>query len=279
MNFHRYRDLGVLLLALAIPFWFLRVTMRDPSEMAGPDRFLLKIAAPVQKVAAAVGRSAGSVVAEYVYLVDVRRENQELTTALATERAKVRELERAAVEVDHLRRLLDFKRSLPVQVVTASVLNKTTNDFFRVIRLSLDKDNVTIDAGLPVIVPEGVVGTTQKASGTTVDVRLVVDAGSGVDVVVERTGARGFVRGTGEDARHICNVQYVERADEVEEGDLLVTSGVARFPKGLPVARVTKIVRREFGVYQQVEASPVVDFSRLQHALIVLTQPEAVTPP
>ena len=41
---------------------------------------------------------------------------------------------------------------------------------------------------------DGVVGTTLKTAGDTVDVRLVVDAGSSVDVIVQRTGARGFVR-------------------------------------------------------------------------------------
>ena len=66
--------------------------------------------------------------------------------------------------------------------------------------------------------------------------------------------------------------KYVQRTDQVEVGDLLVTSGVGcRFPKGIPVARVTKVVRRDFGIYQSVEAEPTVDFSRTEEVLIILT--------
>jgi rod shape-determining protein MreC len=65
-------------------------------------------------------------------------------------------------------------------------------------------------------------------------------------------------------------VEYVQRTDEVAVGDLLLTSGVGkRFPKGLPVARVTEVTRRDFGIYQTVEAVPAVDLSRLDYVLIV----------
>jgi rod shape-determining protein MreC len=57
-------------------------------------------------------------------------------------------------------------------------------------------------------------------------------------------------------------------------GDLLVTSGVGRaFPRGIPVARVTKVVKRDFGMFQEVEASPTVDFSRLEEVLIITSPP------
>ena len=66
----------------------------------------------------------------------------------------------------------------------------------------------------------------------------------------------------------------MERTDEVEVGDLLVTSGVGRaFPRGVPVARVSKVVKRDFGMYQAVEAIPTVDFSRLEEVLIITSPP------
>ena len=79
------------------------------------------------------------------------------------------------------------------------MIGKNTNEFFRVARVTLDRASRDIAPNLPVLSSDGVVGTTLRSSGDTVDVRLVVDAGSGVDVVVQRTGARGFVRGTGDE--------------------------------------------------------------------------------
>ena len=66
----------------------------------------------------------------------------------------------------------------------------------------------------------------------------------------------------------------VSSEDEVELGDLLVTSGKGKwFPRGLPVARVTKVTKRELGRDQEVEAAPTVNFSRLDDVLILVTPP------
>ena len=63
--------------------------------------------------------------------------------------------------------------------------------------------------------------------------------------------------GTGDPARYACKVEMVDSRDEVEIGDLLVTSGKGRwFPRGLPVARVTRVVKRELGRDQDVDAVP-----------------------
>ena len=135
--------------------------------------------------------------------------------------------------------------------------------------MTLDSPGAGMRPNMPVISLDGVVGTVQRVAGDKVDVQLDVDSGFGVDVVVERTGARGFVRGTGDRvALRWCASSTCSARDEVDVGDLLVTSGVGcRFPKGIPVARVTKVVKRDFGIYQTVEAEPTVDFSRLEEVL------------
>jgi rod shape-determining protein MreC len=61
---------------------------------------------------------------------------------------------------------------------------------------------------------------------------------------------------------------------------MLVTSGKGRwFPRGIPVARVTKVIRRELGRDQDVDAAPTVDFSRLDTVLVLLTPPGEETAP
>ena len=280
MNLKRYRDAVIVLIALAVPFWFLRYSMqRDPKQrLTGPDKLIVRIITPIQVAAATLARGLSGVWTDYVYLVDVKENNASLAAQNARLRERVRKLERLEEENRRLRGLLELRKHLKADVVSAQVITKDTVEFFRVAHVILDKPKAELasDARLPVITLDGVVGTTGKVSGDTVEVQLVVDAGSGVDVVVERTGARGFIRGTGDEAEYLCKVEYVKRTDEVEVGDLLVTSGVGRrFPAGLPVARVTKVVRRDFGIYQTVSAEPTVDMSRLQEELIVVSPARA----
>jgi rod shape-determining protein MreC len=274
MNLKRYRDLAVVLLALAVPFWFLRASMRDPRQVTGADKIIVRLSTPIQYAAATLARALSNIWGEYVYLVDVKEDNARLASQNARLRERVRKLEELEEENRRLKRLLDLRTSVRTDVISAQVIGKDTNEFFRIVRVTLDKEARNVGLNLPVISPDGVVGTTLKVSGDTVDVRLVVDAGSGVDIVVQRTGARGFVRGTGDESKYLCNVEYVQRTDEIEVGDLLVTSGVGRrFPKGIPVGTVTQVVKRDFGIYQQVFATPAVDFSRIEEVLIVTAPP------
>jgi rod shape-determining protein MreC len=124
------------------------------------------------------------------------------------------------------------------------------------------------------------VGSVLHVVGDKIDVRLAVDSAFGLDVEDERTHARGFVKGTGDPARYACRVEMVDSRDEVEIDDVLVTSGKGRwFPPGIRVARVKKVLRRELGRDQEIEAEPTVDFSRLDAVLILMTSPGEVTAP
>jgi rod shape-determining protein MreC len=270
----RYRDAGIVVLFLSVPFFVLKANMKSPGNQNAMDRTILRITAPLELAMATIARGVGGVWDDYVYLVDVKRDNDRLSYDNARLREEVRSLELAQVENRQLRRLLQLKDSVPGETVSATIIGKDFTEFFRVTRVVLDKGSQDLRPHMPVVSPDGVVGAVLHVAGETVDVQLAVDAAFGVDVEDERTHARGFVRGTGDPARYGCKVEMVDSRDEVEIGDLLVTSGKGRwFPRGLPVARVTKVVRRELGRDQDVDAAPTVDFSRLDAVLVLVTTP------
>ena len=269
-SFSRFRDPIIVVILLAAPFFVLRANTRDPQQLNALDRAIIAVAAPFQWAASQLARGASSVVGDYVYLVNVKADNRQLAYENSRLSSRVRHLVQTEIENTRLKKLLDLRNTLPADVVSAHVISKDTTEYFRVARVSLDRSARSIRPNMPVISFDGVVGTVHRVSGDVVDVLLTVDSGSGIDVVVERTGARGIVRGTGDRSRYSCRVEYVQRTDEVAVGDLLLTSGVGRrFPKGLPVARVTEVNPRDFGIYQTVEAAPAVDLSRLDYVLVV----------
>lgn len=274
MGFYkRYRDTFLVVLLLAVPFFFLRASIRRPEDMNWLDQSLMRLAAPVQYVAAALARGVSNLLSDYVYLVDVKRDNNELSHEVARLRGENRELLETRAENKRLRRLLGMRETIAAETTSALVIGKDTTEYFRVAEIVLDHPGVAIKQNMPVVALDGAVGVIKRVAGDSATVDLVVDSGFGVDVMVERTKARGFVRGMGDDSRYAARVEYVERTDEVEVGDLLVTSGVGcRFPAGIPVARVTQVIKRDFGIYQSVEARPTVDFSRLEEVLIVLSE-------
>jgi rod shape-determining protein MreC len=272
--FKFYRDLVIVGALLAIPFFVLKANMKSPESQNAMDREIVRFAAPVEVAVATVARGISDVWDDYVYLVDVKRDSGRLSYDNVRLRERVHALEQAQVENRQLKRLLQLKDSTPGDSISAQVIGKDSTEFFRVTRVVLDKGARDVRSHMPVISPDGVVGSVLHVAGDTVDVQLAVDAAFAVDVEDERTHARGFVRGTGDPARYGCKVEMVDSRDDVEIGDLLATSGKGHwFPRGIPVARVTKVVKRELGRDQDVDAAPTVDFSRLDSVLVLATPP------
>lgn len=268
-TFRRGRDAAVVILLLALPFFVLRSNVRDPRKLNALDRLVLRVSAPLQYVGSLIGRGISSIVGSYVYLVDVKAKNEELQHDNTVLREKVRKLELMDIENRRLRRLLGLKEQIGPEALTALVIAKDVLDF-RVASLTLDRPSNEVKPGWPVLTDEGVVGVILRADGDRLEVQLAIDPQLAIDVVDERTGARGIARGTADVDRYACKVEYMKRSDEVAVGDLLVTSGVgARFKKGIPVARITKIFNRGFGEFQDVESEPIVSFSRLEEVIIV----------
>ena len=263
-----------MLLLLAVPFFVLRANMKDPRSQSALDKLVIRILAPIQYGASSLGRGVSNVFGDYVYLVDVKTDNERLAYENARLKEDVHRLEQRESESRELKRLLQLRESTPGESVSALVVSKDYNEYFRVTRLVLDRGSRGVKPFQPVIAPDGVVGVVLKVTGDEVDVQLAVDAAFGIDVEDERTKSRGFVRGTGDASKHWCRVEMVDSRDEVQVGDLLVTSGKGkRFPRGIPVGRVTRVIRRELGRDQEVEAQPAVDFTRLDSALILIGSP------
>lgn len=280
--FKRYRDLAIVVVLLTVPFFVLRANMKKPESLNAMDRLVLRVTAPVEYWTASLARGMSNLFSDYFYLVDVKKDNERLSYENARLREDNHRLESRETENVELRRLLQLKETTPGDTVSALVVGTNFTEYFRVSRVVLDKGARDIRAHQPVISPDGVVGTVLRVAGSAVDVQLSTDAAFGIDVEDVRTQARGYVRGTGDPKRYACRVEMVDARDEVEVGDLLVTSGKGKwFPHGIPVARVTKVIKRELGRDQEVEATPTVNFSRVDAVLILPLQPveEAVAEP
>lgn len=258
---------------LVLPFFFLSANLKDPDEVGLVDAGLLKISAPLQYVATEAAGALGGLLEEYVYLVEVGRENDRLRDENDRLREDNRLLRVQAGENDRLRDLLELRERLPGESLSAEVVTREFSPYFRVMRVRLDRGaRDRVRAGMPVVSAQGLVGQIRRTTGHYADVLLTVDQESAIDVVVQRTGARGMLRGTGESNRYLCRMQYLRREDEVEVGDEIYTSGLGRrFPAAILVGRVVRVERQEFGLYQEVEVAPSVSFSDLEEVLVLTT--------
>jgi rod shape-determining protein MreC len=269
--YRRFRDAAVCVALLALPFFFLRANLQDPSRTNAIDRTVLQISAPIQYVATQLALGVSGIWQEYVYLVDVKRDNDRLRDENARLREANFNLQAAATENRNLRRLLQLREQLKGTLLSAQIIGKEISSYFRVIRLRLDRgDRDRVRPGMPVLTADGLVGQIRRTWGRHSDVLLVADKTSAIDIVVQRTGARGILKGTGSDHHYTCRLENLAREDDVKVGDLVVTSGLGqRFPASILVGHIQSVSKKDYGLYQEATVTPAVDFSRLEDVLVM----------
>jgi rod shape-determining protein MreC len=270
--YRRFRDAAICVALLATPFFFLNANLKNPTNINAIDRALLQVSAPIQYVATQLAVGASGIIGQYVYLVDVRTANQQLRSEIKRLREANFKLSGADQENRRLRKLLLLRDKSEGSTMSAQVIGKEVSGFFRVMRIRLDRgERDWVKTGMPVLDADGLVGQIRRTWGRYSDVLLTADKTSAIDVVVRRSGARGILKGTGGDQYYACQLEYLSREDQVNVGDLVVTSGLGhRFPGNIPVGNISKVVKHEFGLYQEAEVTPAVNFSRVEEVLIMV---------
>ena len=103
---------------------------------------------------------------------------------------------------------------------------------------------------------------------------LITDATHSIPVQVNRNGVRAIAEGTG--ALDTLEIHHVSATTDIQEGDLLVSSGLGgRFPVGYPVAVVSVVERDPGQAFARVLATPSAAMDRSRHVLLVFTSAAA----
>jgi rod shape-determining protein MreC len=255
----------VVLFTVNIVILSITSTRRTPTS-AG--EIALALVAPFQEVVTDSIRFIKRIWRHYFFLVSVAKENEVLNRELKKAIEKNNLLKETELSNLRLRNLLSFQQNETQKAIAAELIGRDPSPWFKTIIIDKGKADGLVK-GSPVVVPEGIVGQVIDVSHHYSKVLLIIDQNSAVDGLVRRTRARGIIKGepTGR-----CIFDYVMRKHEIRIGDTVVSSGLdGIFPKGLRVGHVTGVIRRNSGIFQEVNVSPFVDFETLEEVLVILS--------
>jgi rod shape-determining protein MreC len=269
----RLLDYSLAGLLCVVPVLMLRASLQDPASLGGFDHAVLRISSPLQSAMSWVVEGIGGWFDDYLWLVDVEDENDELRADNDRLHQDIAALRRQVDESAVLEALVALRKRTVAETVGARIVSSSMNPYFRVVRMQLDRGDGEVAVGMPVINAENaLVGRIGSTYGGYADVLLTVDPQSSVDVVIERTGGRGVVTGLATEGAYRCKIRWLERDKEVKVGDTIVTSGLRDlFPAGLKVGTIVSISTKEYEFFQEVEVEPAVDFGALRHVLVVVS--------
>ncbi len=234
-----------------------------------PQKFGMDVVGKGQYVVTRIMGGISNVWNSYIAVLNVRRENQVLRDELNRVLSTNQEYREAMAENMRLRKLLQVKESLKPPTLTAQIIGRDPSLWFRT--LIIDRGTRDgIEKGMPVVTVEGVVGQILETSRSTSKVLLTHDPNSAVNALIQKNRVQGIVKGEGSQS---YKMSYILKNADVEEGDLIITSGLGgSFPKGIPVGTVSSVTKSKRGMFQDITVSPSVNFSQLEYLIVILQQ-------
>ncbi len=207
----------------------------------------------------------------------LRQDNANLEAEVARLQAQVIDLQQQVQEVQMLSTLLGFVRAHPEnEYVSAAVIGVDTSPFLRYVIINRGSDD-GLRRGMPVVTHQGLVGRIASVLPNAARVQLITDAGSTVNVLLQKSGAEATLKGslTGD-----ITLQAIPQDAKVDVGDVIITSGLGgAYPSDLIVGQVSGVRRRPSELFQTASVQPVVDFSALQVVLVIKNfRPVDITP-
>ncbi|MBO4793853.1 MAG: rod shape-determining protein MreC [Deltaproteobacteria bacterium] len=253
----------IFLMICALLVYSVQLSKRETTTLF--EKVVLEIMAPFQRGATWIATTVGKWGENYFRLVGVSQENRRLKEENRQLRAKLQEMEEIRLTNQRLQRLLEFREEQELPALQARVIADDSTSWFRSVMLDKGSSDGVV-MGAPVVVAEGVVGRVIRVAPHAARVLLITDASSALSALVQKSRARGVLRGAG----GVLTMAFALVQNTIAVGDLVITSGQGGvFPKGIPVGTVARVERRNYDMFQTVVVTPNVDFSRLEEVLIL----------
>lgn len=181
--------------------------------------------------------------------------------------AKIQKNIALETENRRLRELLGSSLKITDRVLIAELYAVDLDPYRHLVRLNKNRSHgVYVDQ--PVLDAYGVMGQIVESGPTYSTARLITDPDHVLPVQINRNGLRTIAVGTGTINKLL--LPYLPNNADVQEGDLLVTSGLGQtYPPGYPVARITSITRDPGSLFASIVTTPTAHLDRSREVLLV----------
>jgi rod shape-determining protein MreC len=231
------------------------------------------LARPIQQLASIPGEILGRGADYFASQERLLRENADLKVKVLENAAAAQEAKMLRAEQQQVLAIAERRTRYDEHGIVAEVIYNARNVFTRKIVIDKGLTN-SIQAGMPVIDGDGVVGQVTNVGTFTSEVTLVTEKDQSVPVMITRNGLRAIAVGSGKDGS--IDVPFVPVAADVQTGDLFVSSGIdGTYPAGLVVAKVTSVNRIGASAFVKITATPAAGVENHRFVLVLSSPPSA----
>ncbi|SKB58456.1 rod shape-determining protein MreC [Acetoanaerobium noterae] len=262
---------------------FTLVTSLSLSVKKGNDNLLsrigLELLAPPNKMISSIKNSSVNFMGSVIPKNDKDKKIEELEAEVEKLRTQ---LIKNTVTESELKQLSDLKQSLKFieedyekNYVTASIVGKNDGNYYTSFTISAGKNQNVQKDGI-VLTGKGLVGRIYEVSDNYSKAISILDSKSSVSFQVLReeryTGIasqnvtmdyeykdfEGYIKG------YLFDINY-----KVLPGDIIITSGLGLYPKGIPIGSIDKIIEDKNNLLKYVKIKPYVNLKKIDKVMIL----------
>lgn len=198
-------------------------------------------------------------------------ENAELRAQLAEIEGSVREYDETVRENERLRELLGLvEENVTYSLVSTYVTANSGSHWANTI--TIDKGtNAGLDVGMCAITEYGqVIGLLTEVGVNWATVTTIRDASSEISASVASTGDTGVVQGVWQSGgTYSLRLSYLSTSAVPKNGEQVLTTGSALYPKGLVLGTIVGAGFDETGVSKYADLDPAADFDSLEQVFVI----------
>lgn len=210
-------------------------------------------------------------------LEELQQENAKINAQNLILQQKIQRLVSLETENIELRELLSASERIDDTVLVSELIAVDPDPYSQQIIVNKGSDD-QVFIGQPVLDSQGLMGQVIDVLPHSSRVLLIVDSNHAIPVQVNRNGVRAIAVGSGQLGE--LNLVYVPDTADIKQGDLLVSSGLGgRYPRGYPVAEVSKVEHHPGKAFAVVTAVPSAQLDRSRHMLLVFSEKAGRVPP
>ncbi len=267
--FWKHRHRIVLLALLGLSILIMIDSLRRRSVTRASNEILHTLSLPVQKASESGNDGGREVLSTIPDFFRVRAQNASLRRRVGELEQKVISLEEQLLRERRLQELVDFADPVGGRRIIARVVGTDPTAWFSTVLVDKGTSDNVPTRYLPAVSSSGLAGCVIDVYSHSSEILLLTDSNSKVSVVAQRSRARGVVQG---DDAGGCVLKYVESTADLEEGDILITSGNSHiYPNGLLVGHIDELKKESGSLFQWAHVVPATDFKTLEEVAIILT--------
>ena len=256
--------LALLLVAAVLLVFLSRQGWLRPVESA-----VAFVTVPIQRALDTTTGAAAYVLGSFQETRNLREENAALRRTVEELLPEVARLRGAEIENRTLRQQLGYAQTNSEwHLLSAQVIGRDPTNLLDVILIDRGSSS-GVEKGMVVVTHLGVVGRITGVASRWSKVQLITSPSSVVNAVVQGGPRRAFGNVYGSPEGRL-QMRYILQTEELDVHDLVVTSGLGgSLPKDFVLGRVINVQQADYELYQTAEIEPFVDFSQLEHVMVV----------